>query len=87
MNIIEAVFVTEFDARFRVLYKCNNGIIILSFCGLVVRLPGYISRGLGFDSWRYQIFLVSGLNRGPLSLVRINEVILERKSSDSGLEN
>jgi hypothetical protein len=28
-----------------------------------------------------------GLERGPLSLVRINEELLERKSSGSGLEN
>jgi hypothetical protein len=25
-------------------------------CGLVVRVPGYRSRGHGFDSRRYQIF-------------------------------
>ena len=25
-------------------------------CGLVVRVSGYRYRGLGFDSWRYQIF-------------------------------
>jgi hypothetical protein len=25
-------------------------------CGLAVRVPGYRSRGPGFDSWRYQIF-------------------------------
>jgi hypothetical protein len=49
-------------------------------CGLDVRVPGYRSRGLGFDSWRYQIFLeVVGLERGPLSLVRIIEELLERK--------
>jgi hypothetical protein len=28
-----------------------------------------------------------GLERGPLSLVRMNEELLERKSSGSGLEN
>jgi hypothetical protein len=28
-----------------------------------------------------------GLERGPLSLVRINEELLERKSSTSGLED
>jgi hypothetical protein len=26
------------------------------FCGLVVRVPGYRSRGPGFNSRRYQIF-------------------------------
>jgi hypothetical protein len=40
-------------------------------CGLVVRVPGNISRDPGFDS------------RGPLSLVRITEEPLEWKSSGS----
>jgi hypothetical protein len=52
--------------------------------GLVVRVPGYRSRGPEFDSWRYQIFWeVVGLERGPLSLVRITEELLEWKSSSS----
>jgi hypothetical protein len=56
--------------------------------GLVVRVPGYRSRGPGFDSWRYQIFwVVVGLKRGPLGLVSIVEELLRRKSSSSGLEN
>ena len=39
-------------------------------CVLVVRVSGYRYRGLGFDSRRYQIFLVAvGLERGTLSLV------------------
>jgi hypothetical protein len=45
--------------------------------GLVVRVPGYSP---GFDSRRYQIFWeVVGLERGPLSLVRIIEELLEWK--------
>jgi hypothetical protein len=44
----------------------------------VVRAPGYKSKGLGFDSWRYQIFLeVVDLGQGPLSFMRINEELLE----------
>jgi hypothetical protein len=48
-------------------------------CDLVVRVPGYISKGPGFDSRGYQIFWVVDLERGPLSLGRINEEVLERK--------
>jgi hypothetical protein len=45
-------------------------------------------RGPGFDSRRYRIFWVTVvLERGPLSPVSINEELLERKSSGSGLEN
>jgi hypothetical protein len=47
-------------------------------CGLVVRVSGYGYRGLGLDSRRYQIFcVVVGLERGPLSLVRSIEELLE----------
>jgi hypothetical protein len=39
---------------------------------------GYRSRGLGFDSRRYQIFWeVVGLEQGPLRLVRITEKYLK----------
>jgi hypothetical protein len=56
-------------------------------CGLVVRDPGYRSRGPGSDSLRYLIFWeVVGLGRGPLNLVSTIEELLERKSSSSGLE-
>ena len=49
-----------------------------SVCGLVVRVSGYRYRGPGFDSRRYQIFwVVVGLERGPLSLVRPTEELLE----------
>ena len=47
-------------------------------CGLVVKVSGYRYRGLGFDSRRYQIsWVVVGLERGPLSLVRSIEELLE----------
>ena len=47
-------------------------------CGLVVRVSGYRYRGLGFDSRRTQIFwVVVGLERGLLSLVRSIEELLE----------
>jgi hypothetical protein len=60
----------------------------MSLCGLVVRVPSYRSRGPGFDSRRYHIFWeVVGLERGPLSLVRTIEELLEWKSSGSGQEN
>jgi hypothetical protein len=58
-------------------------------CDLVVLVPGYRSRGPGFDSRLYQIFWkVVGLERGPLSLVRITEELRTWKdSSGSGLQN
>jgi hypothetical protein len=57
-------------------------------CGLVVRVPGIKSRGIGFDSRRYQIFWeVMGLERGQLSLVSTIKELLGRNNSGSGLEN
>jgi hypothetical protein len=57
-------------------------------CGLVARVPGYRSRGPGFDSGSYQIFWeVVGLERCLLSLVSIIEELLEWKISGSGQEN
>jgi hypothetical protein len=55
-----------------VLYKNSDHL-----CGLVVRVPGYISRGPAFDSRRYKIlWKVVGLERGPLSLVNTTEELL-----------
>ena len=51
------------------LSSCTND----RLCGLVVRVSGYWYRGPGFDPRHYQIFwVVVGLERGPLSLVRSN---------------
>jgi hypothetical protein len=48
-------------------------------CGVVVKVPVCRHRGPGFDSRSYRIFwVVVGLERGPLSLVSINEELLER---------
>jgi hypothetical protein len=55
--------------------------------GLVITVPGYRSRGLGFDSRHYKILLeVVGLERGPLNLVRITEELFQGNMG-SGLEN
>jgi hypothetical protein len=49
-----------------------------TLCGLVVTVPAYRSRGPGFDSRRYLLFWgVVGLERDPLSLVRITEELLK----------
>jgi hypothetical protein len=45
-----------------------------------------VVKGPGFDSRRHQIFLVEGLERGPLNLANTIEKLLERNSSGSGLE-
>jgi hypothetical protein len=47
---------------------------------LNILFSGYRSRGPGFDSRRFQIFWeAAGLERGPLSLVRTTEELLEGK--------
>jgi hypothetical protein len=62
------------------LYLTYVGIFRDRLCGLVVKVPGCKPRGPGYDSRRYNILYVAvGLERGPPSLVRINEELLERK--------
>jgi hypothetical protein len=64
--------------RYAVYLNLNS--YTLDLCGLVDRIPGYRARDRGFDSRRYQIFWgVVGRQRGPLSLVRITEELLEWK--------
>jgi hypothetical protein len=54
----------------------------------VVRVPGYRSRGPGFDPRHYQTFWeVVRLEQDPFSLVSTIEELLGRNSSGSGLEN
>jgi hypothetical protein len=58
-----------------------------SLCGLAVRISGYRSRRSRTDFRCYQIFWeVVGLERGPLSLVRMTEELHEWQSG-SRLEN
>jgi hypothetical protein len=57
-------------------------------CGLVVWVPGYRSRGPGFDFQRYRSFWeVVGLERGPLKLVSTIEELRGRNSSGFGLKS
>jgi hypothetical protein len=84
-----AVRLTNTEPRtyenFNKLTITNLALCLDRLCGLVVRVLGYRSRGLGFDSRRYQIFWeVVGLERGPLSLVIVTEKLLEWKNSGSG---
>jgi hypothetical protein len=55
-------------------------------CGIVVRVLGYTSGGLGsiYGTTRKKVV---GLERGALSLVSTTEELLGRKSSSCGLEN
>jgi hypothetical protein len=66
-------------------FKKGSGICADRFCGLVIRVPGYRSRGPGFHSRHYKIlYEVVNLERDRLSLVNITEELLEWKSSGSG---
>jgi hypothetical protein len=48
-------------------------------CGLLIIVPDNKSRRPGFDYGRYQIFWeLVGLERGPLSFMKIIEELLER---------
>jgi hypothetical protein len=72
--------VREIEVRFsmEVSHLLQLSTFSANLYGLVVRVSDYRSRGPGFDSRRYQIFWeVVGLERGPLSLVRITEELLE----------
>ena len=65
-------------AKFLILITNICQYMLDRLCGLVVRVSGYRYRDLGFDSQRYQIFwVVVGLERGPLSLVRSIEELRE----------
>jgi hypothetical protein len=56
-------------------------------CGLVVRVPGYRSRGPGSILCTTRFSEVVSLERGPISLVSTIQELLRRESSVSGLEN
>jgi hypothetical protein len=70
--------------NFNIYVKCNNISLKVRdrLRGLVVRVPGYRSRGPGFDSRHYQIFWEA--MSLELSLVRITEKLLESESSRYG---
>jgi hypothetical protein len=70
---IQAVTTLRSSLSMCLFFVCNT-ICFDRLCGLVVRVSGYRSRGLAFDSRRFQIFWEAvGLERGPLSLVSTRE--------------
>ena len=72
------VFISSAAFVWNIYHYEKNSARFYRLCGLVVRVYGYRYRGLGFDSRRYQIFwVVVGLERGPLSLVRSIDELLE----------
>jgi hypothetical protein len=83
------------DLRFDTPYELYCLVMCVTIDGvapplcLVVRVTGYRSRGPGVRFPVLPDFLRSsvGMERGPLSLVRITEDLPERESSGSGLEN
>ena len=71
------MFVNHFKTKIDFVYIL---IQVYRLCGIVVGVSGYRYRGPGFDPRRYQIFwVVVGLERGPLSLLRSIEELLEWK--------
>jgi hypothetical protein len=58
---------------------CFTGTASVVSCGLVVRFPGYRSRGPGSISGTARKQKVVGLERGSLSLVSTTEELLDRK--------
>jgi hypothetical protein len=56
-------------------------------CGLVVGIPGWYLEVPGSIPSATNFWVAVGLERGSLSLLRMNEELLERKSSGSVLEN
>jgi hypothetical protein len=61
---------------------------VYRLCGLVVRVPGYRSKGPGFDSRHHQIFWeAEDLEWSPFNLVSTTKELLGRESSGFDLEN
>jgi hypothetical protein len=65
------------------MFLTSDGVFHDRLCGLVVRVPGYRSRGLGLIPGMGS----SGPGTGPLRLVNTIKELLERKRSGSGVEN
>jgi hypothetical protein len=79
INVLRQSATSDHTSSMAIIILYSLLCVLDRLCGLVVRVPGYKSRGPGFDSRRYQIFWeVMGLEWGPLSLVRIIEELPER---------
>jgi hypothetical protein len=56
MQAYRIVSVTTYTTNVLILVFTNECALVYRLCGLVVRVPGYRSRGPGCDSPLYQIF-------------------------------
>jgi hypothetical protein len=80
-NLKSSLLLCNTETKYQIIVSCTSFGKRCNFLKFnwqyIVRVSGYRSRGLGFDSRRYQIFWeVVGLERGPLSLVRKIEELL-----------
>jgi hypothetical protein len=80
-QILRRNFLDALNVWYGALFFTNGTTTTIFVVMSIPQVPGCSPRGPGFDSRRYQIFWeLMGLERGPLSLARMTEELLEWKS-------